>query len=317
MATSLPQYHPCFEPSICSAINRSESVPSSALLLLPINSEVYAVSEYAFWFGSLLIFLSALWRDDAIDQVPLRALFTVVGGLSSPMTVILAPIFIVRALRLRDRRETLICIIAVLWAVVQVALVYLTTPVPIPGAALAAISIPDVLAKFVGWYMFFPGIEGVAIGAWLGAAIIVVALFGIRRSPDFGLLVLGYILLAAVAASMARAPLQWVSAFTDGPRYFFYPYLLLSWLLIYGLASAERIEGILIALVLLLSLLQTYLYGQRRHETLDWAHEVARCAASERYVFPIHYDGVLDHAWHMELKGRECRRLVRRSLPRA
>jgi hypothetical protein len=100
-----------FEWSVCLAVAasptylRKPTLCAIALLLLPIDSEVYAVTGYAFWFGTILLFLGLLWREDALDRVKLRAAFVFVGGFSSPMVVPLCIFFAWRSLRANDRRE--------------------------------------------------------------------------------------------------------------------------------------------------------------------------------------------------------------------
>ena len=55
-----------------------------AVLFVPTDSEVFAVSAYAFWWAGLLMFLALLW-DTARGREWLRWSFIVFGGLSSPL----------------------------------------------------------------------------------------------------------------------------------------------------------------------------------------------------------------------------------------
>jgi hypothetical protein len=54
-----------------------------AALLVPIDAEVFAVGAYACWWAGLLLPLALLWDSDR-GREPLRWLYIIGGGLSSP-----------------------------------------------------------------------------------------------------------------------------------------------------------------------------------------------------------------------------------------
>src|SRR6185295_20135258 len=75
-----------------------------AVLTIPVDPEVYGVSLLAFWWAGLLVVLALVW--DADRGAPwLRAGYLVLGGLSAPVMVPLAPLFVLRALLERRRSE--------------------------------------------------------------------------------------------------------------------------------------------------------------------------------------------------------------------
>ena len=57
-----------------------------AVLLVPSNPEVFAVSEMSFWWAGLLLILALLWDPDR-GKAWLRWLYIVLGGLSAPIIV--------------------------------------------------------------------------------------------------------------------------------------------------------------------------------------------------------------------------------------
>ena len=74
-----------------------------ALLALPMDSETYGTSAYAFWWGSLLVALPLLWRNEGRQYPILRSGLLLLGGLSSPLIIALSPLYALRAVLVRSR----------------------------------------------------------------------------------------------------------------------------------------------------------------------------------------------------------------------
>ena len=89
-----------------------------AVLTLPVDPEVFAVSLLAFWWAGLLLILALLWDADR-GAIWLRAFYVVLGGLSSPLAVTLSALFVLRALIERRRSEFVIAALAVAVAMIQ------------------------------------------------------------------------------------------------------------------------------------------------------------------------------------------------------
>jgi hypothetical protein len=99
---------------------KGKSLCALAVLLNPNGAEVYVVPLYSFWFAGLLVALALLWDKDAqsVTQRFLRSAFILIGGLSSPLVVPLAPLFLLRAIRF-GRAELPFALQAGLVALVQ------------------------------------------------------------------------------------------------------------------------------------------------------------------------------------------------------
>jgi hypothetical protein len=109
----------------------------------------------------------------------------------------------------------------------------------------------------------------------------------------------------------------------SGPRYFFYPFMLMTWAGLWiAFVSGPIVRSILgIAYLAALWIAVTYEYVpgykyagfQRRHDHVDWREHVGRCARrgdAEKYVMPIHTNGDANALWPRELTGAQCRALV-------
>jgi hypothetical protein len=129
------------------------------------------------------------------------------------------------------------------------------------------------------------------------------------------MLILGGCLIIAIAASVARAPLDSIHPVLAGPRYFFLPYILLAWLLIQAASVGATSERLLVALLLFSTLHQTLLYGQRFQDPINWQAQVHACATSPKpYNLPIQFDGLHATAWKITLDSSDCRQLLSRSI---
>lgn len=291
------------------------------VLLVPTDAEVFAVSEYAFWWGIVLLLVSLLWRSDA-RGTSFRAVLTVIGGGSSPLIIPLVSLFIVRAFVFRTKREYVILGIAVAIATVQVLSLLVTGNISHHAGSygIANLGIPILIEKFFGWFVFWS--KHSHIGAWRGVLIgtfVILVLTGIslrnRKKLDTGMHILGGCLIIAIAASVARAPLDSIHPVLAGPRYFFLPYILLAWLLIQAASVGTIWERLLVALLLFSALHQTATYGQRRQDPINWQAEIHACATSPKpYGLPIQFDGWRATTWNVTLSGSECRRLLSRSI---
>lgn len=120
-------------------------------------------------------------------------------------------------------------------------------------------------------------------------------------------------LICVAVTTAVRVPITNIHPFAAGPRYFFYPFIMLGWMLIWLIAVSDRRYGALLGAVLCGSVLQAVPNMTRRHDALDWSQHVQACAKSDRYVIPIHEAGSKSAVWHVELTGAQCRRLLARS----
>jgi hypothetical protein len=99
-----------------------------------------------------------------------------------------------------------------------------------------------------------------------------------------------------------------------GPHYFFFPYILLSWLLLQiALSPASRPWLRRAALVMLaVAAVNALPHLSRRHDDLDWRRHVASSIHFDRYAIPIESDGAACRACYLNLRGTEAATLLAR-----
>jgi hypothetical protein len=280
-----------------------------AVLLVPSDPEVFGTGAYLFWWSGILLLLAVLWRE---EKQWLRAIFLVIGGLSTPL---IAPVSALIALRFafeRARAEAAALALAVAVLVAQM----------LAMRAQAAIGAPSVLAlpdwwtpvlisqKFVGgFFQVERGWGGLAIAA---SFAVVAWLLRARLDRYFLLLV---VMFAVVATTISlRTPLNFIDRFSGPPRYFFYPFALFAWIIVWLGAVAPRPLQAVLAAAVAVSLIVAGPRLSRRHDTVDWRAHIRACAGAESYELPIHYIGSASEMWHVKLTGIDCRALLTRSL---
>jgi hypothetical protein len=288
---------------------RYPALCAMSVLLIPTDAETFAVSLYSFWWAGILYLLAVIW-DEERGKIWLRYAFIVFGGLSSPLAVTLAPLFILRAAV--ERRGWGAAAIAVVVAGLQIEAMIQQRV----DASISTVNVQtaiDALRQLVGNFLFQ--------GAGLLGGIFLLALYGgaiARNRRRFGwpfwLLVTVNIVICASVALRLNEHLATINQFIAGPRYFFYPFIVLGWLLIWVAAESNGIVRAITVCIFAVSIVTAGTELSRRHDHISWRDEILKCANSETYKIPLHFIGETKNMWDVEFKGAECREMIRRSL---
>ena len=277
-----------------------------AVFLVPSDPEVFGLPLYTFWWTTLLLLLASVWNDEGKGRY-LRLGFILLGGLSSPVVALIVPVLVVRAFAARaPRDEQVAAALAATLACFQLFYVVKQGLGPYAPtlSSLAINTLPVMVGKF-------------AIGSWTGnkallwvAAVVllgIAAVHGLKDGERRTFWTLAYLLGGAIALSAGRVDPVYLEPRTVGPRYFFLPFVLLSWLLVQCAAAALRSPRGMLATVGLLAAAVNAVPGwSRSHGDLHWGDIVRTCARFPDYAIPVHFDGNPAKAWHFWLPGRVC-----------
>jgi len=282
-----------------------------SLFLVPSDTEVFGPPLYTLWWAPILLLLVALW-DEKRPAPLLRLLYVAVGGLSSPYILVVLPVLYYRAIRRRKlATETAVAVAASLVAAVQVRFI-------LAGAAMASPNahsfVTYVGPRFCGWFLF-GGISESVYLLWpagiLVLALIAVFLCSSRR--DAFAWILAYLYLGAVASSILRIDPAALHPFRGGPRYFFFPFFLTSWILIQSALAAQRkFLGNLAGIVAGVGALNAIPQWTRHHDDLHWAENLVSARLFTDYAIPIESDGHWFRAWSIAEPGSTWDRLLRK-----
>ncbi len=296
---------------------------ATVTLIIPTGPENYAVTLYSFWWAGLLLLLALLWRE---SHQALRAFFIALGGLSSPIIIPLAPLFVLRALASRERRDGIAAFIALSCALVTsaTALVHYSTASP---AVLSLSEAAPLIGKFVGGFVAsaFASTPARELAAGLVMLTICGALaYGARDRLDQNFALLIAALIAIIAATALRNKPSELLIFQAAPRYFFYPYILIAWSLFWIAATTASKPRRIVATALVgFGIAQglTHPLFTWRHDPLDWRANIEACAAADNFDLQIHVTGGSANPlagghveWRFRFSGEQCRKLIERSL---
>lgn len=293
-----------------------------ACLLVPMGPEVFGLPLHSFWWTSLLLFVAVLWDPEAQRAGWARALCVALAALSSPVVVAVLPLLLLRAWLFRGRpAEAGVAAVASLGAAVQLYFMWQAGQAG-QGVALAAggggagirfelDTAVEVVRKFLGIYLV-GNLKPKAIGTFgfLLLAVCAAAAWRHRRSPVIW--ALGYLWAAAVAMAAVRVDIGTLHQVLAGARYFFYPFILLSWFLLHVFLVEESrwLRGA-IAACLLLSVANAVPVLRNTHGELNYQARLEECSrASGEFTLHAHSDGYAPHAWSRKTTGAKCAQLL-------
>jgi hypothetical protein len=288
------------------------------VLLIPTDSEIYGVSEYAFWWAGLLLPLVVLW-DESKGRDGLRLAFTVFGGLSSPLVVPFAPLLVIRSALERTRQSVTIASAAVLCTLVQLEMLRRTGTIA-ASPPFAPGDLALVVGKFLGYFVgsrFVGDVASVDVGV-IVLTLVVAAITYSHWKLDRWFVFLMVMLAMVVAITLRRVPMPAIHPYLAGPRYFFYAYIFIAWGLLWLIAEGARPVRTICGLILAVGVAQGITRLPRYQAVMSWKAHILNCTASPSYDVPIFFTGSADPAllWKVTLTGQQCRDLINRSLLR-
>jgi hypothetical protein len=281
---------------------RGRILCAAAIFLVPSDTEVFGPPLYTLWWAPILLLLVALW-DERREALFLRFLYLVIGGLSSPYILVVLPVLYFRALRFRKvRSEVLVAVAATAVAAVQARFIAGGATMGRPPFASFA---QYVLPRFCGWFL----VGGISENGYLlwpaGIALLamIVAYFIANRRDGFAW-ILVYLYLGAVASSVLRADPAALHPFRGGPRYFFFPFFITSWILIQLALTAGRTWITKLAgIAALIGAMNAIPQWTRNHDDLHWGENLVSARLFSDYYIPIQFDGHWFRAWSIAGPG--------------
>lgn len=281
-------------------------------MLVPTDPEVFGLPLYTFWWVSLLLFVLVFWRFES-RQLVVRSIIMVFAGLSSPVIVTLVPLFIARAIfNKKNIIDLILAIVGAGCALIQIYFMRLQseTGTVVAVASNSLNSIYQIIPKFFGGYV----IGNIApefqefFGVLLLCFIILTIFINYRNLKLWALF---YLLMVSILMSITRNPIDILDPISAGPRYFFYPFVIISWFLIQLLFGAKSIFAAFSGLLLVFSAFNSLPYLTRNHETLNWQQHILSCVKFSEYNIPIQYDGVRSSSWYVHFTRDQCKRFLR------
>lgn len=287
-------------------------------LLVPSDPEVFGLGLYTFWWATLLLFAVLLWKANSKD-LKWRLPLMVVAGVSSPVVVGMAPLFAIRSvLYRRTWQEWTTSGVALLCAAVQLGAWKVSAIKFPPRPPVTIAEILHTVPVFFGRYLIGNLLKS-TLALWVaGLLCLAFFLFIIARCyKNLNYWSLSALFAVSVAMAMRRVPVTGMHPVSAGPRYFFLPFVLMSWFVIqFTVANNPEWLRIVGFGVLGLSIVNAVPVLSRMQDSLHWRTQVFTCPLFDYYSIPVHYNGHAYGTWQLRLTGVECDKLLNRDLLR-
>ncbi len=280
------------------------------IFLIPTNAEVFGLPLFTLWFSAIILFLVAFWKPG--EKQIMKNILLLLGGFSSPTIVIIIPIQIYRMIMLSNKKEELLTLLlTIVIAAIQLSFIFSRSVVGDPLQP-DFVFLQNIIHKFFAFY-YLGAFDVGTIILWIGGIYLIVLMltYFLQNRKDVYFQILVYLLFATIALSVSRFnPMHINPIFGGGARYFFLPYILLSWTLIYMLAKNKWYEMAILP-ILTLSIITALQGFCRTQDDLDWRKHIDLCQkAKGTYGIPIQNDGQKQGAWHLVLDAKICKRYI-------
>ena len=237
-------------------------------------------------------------------QVAGDAMLAMVAGLTGPFSVLLAPLFVWRAARVRQRGLLVVAVVVLACAAVQAGTMLRSSDLP-SGVALAGFDAKNYLAvlgnRLVVWPFFGAWVALNAPPAAIGAvslALFAGVVWQVAHAPPERRGVQAMVLLVLVVmlfGTLWRArPDAWdLRTLELGDRYFFIARILFAWLVIWQLDAMRRSVALAAAALCILAVLTDLLTpAVAAPRDLHWAQQCGAIVAGRPAVIPILPEGM-------------------------
>ena len=288
--------------------------------LVPTNPEVFGVLLYSFWWATLWPLIILGWRR---SLWVLRAPLLAIASLSSPAGGSIFVVYAISYWRSRRIQDAIGAAILLSGFVVESVLTLTSSRANSISSNATPGRVIQQIARTAGYFETnwlsvghpdhgFAAFVGLLFILFLLAAAISLA-FHWKRD-DVLLMSLGALAFTVITA--LPVPLE-SDPVTNGPRYYFLPFLTFGWVLLLILRDAPVRRLVLAAAVLLgvsfLNLATTFSrQPQQTRAHLSWKHELEACGHQPAGLvqLPIYLDGSYTF-WSIGLAPGECRDWLR------
>jgi len=283
---------------------------AAAIVFVPTDPEVFVLPTYTLWWTPFLILVALLWSG-APGSI-WRPLFVILGGISAPVVIAVLPVLAVNAAVRRRKEEVWLLIVAALVAAIQLLIILSTDE--ISTGTLRFELWPVVVTRFFG--LVTSGQADALTASLLLVGLLTVGVFLLPRGDRLPYCLLGGCLAGMIATASYRVPVEILSPVGGGPRYFFYPYVLEMWMLIWLAVRMPLYLKAVPVLILLAVVPLSLKHFQRHQERLrSWAVSARECHAGQlNTIFYTHFDGTRLGAYLPPYPVPICREGVRNAL---
>jgi hypothetical protein len=295
-----------------------------AVLLIKYDSECFMVSLYNFWWAGILLILTTVWQDG--KNLILRIFFVLLGGFSSPLILAASPLLIVDSILTKTKHSIIAAGVSIIPLLIQCITIFKHADYNVQGGSV----FEKIVNLFYGVFFF--------ISDWLPQnapfiltfvfiiLIIAFSCIAIKRKESAYCVLLVWFIFASAFSVYRIHNIDIISPFKDGPRYFFYPFVIMQLLIIYIIAASRPLrsfkqrlfrKGVNIFLVIMMC---SFLYDgslckmSRDQIRINWRQQLANVCNLKESAALVNWDGYKLPYWHIEISPQSIKYLTERSL---
>lgn len=298
-----------------------------SVLLLKTDPECFLVPLYNFWWAGILLILVTIWDDDKKRQdnsLLVRIVYIFVGGFSSPLIVFATPLLYLRYYLYKTKENLFLFVFSLIPFISQFSVI-LYSMIKYGSFSksthLSVATIHAIIRQFISNGIIISNDNFVIILIFILYSVIIYSLIKKkRRSSWLEWLNSKYTIIAlilwqagAIIASAARLDIASLMA----PRYLFYPYIILNFIILYAI---YHVNGKIVKLSLFISLFfplfDGSVYGMSRDQQRigDWQQQIAYILRTGNTTYlKDNYDGYHE-LYSFKLSYNQCKYLIQKSL---
>lgn len=290
--------------------------PLAAILIyfIPTGLENFGIPYYSYFWSGILLFLALLWEPG--KNLYLRLFYILLGGLSSPMVFMLLPLQIFRVIFINKfKKQEIVSLIVVAVVFTIQYKVFL-----IDGYTGSELStnldfLLTYIRKFYGLYYLNYISNGNLLIQTIGGAFVLLLFFiyWLQNIKDKYFYIVMALLLGTGLSAILRKYIQ-IDPISPGSRYYFYPYIMLAWSLLYITGAKQQWYRYFTIPILIMSIIVSFYNPYRTHAKLSYKKYLIACSNPKNHlnIIPEHLDGGKNgiYPWGFKLTSKECKQLL-------
>ena len=291
---------------------RLKLLSAISIYFIPTGLENFGLPYYSYFWSGILLFLVALWTPG--KQVYLRNFYTVFAGLSGPMIFILAPLQLFRTIFIQEyKKQEIISLVVVLIVFIIQYKIFASDGYTGTALELNLDFISVYISKFYGLY-YLRELTSDYYTILAGGLLLIILFiaYWFQNKKDVYFYIIIAFLIGAGLSAILRKYLS-IDPLTPGSRYYFYPYILLSWTILY-ISTKQLWYRFLTIPILLMSLIVSFHYPTRTHDKLSYKKYLIACSnpKNEMNAIPEHINGAKTsiYPWKFYLSSEVCQQLL-------
>ncbi len=297
---------------------------ATLVIVFPADPEVLGLPSYFFWILGVYLLAIAIcnYQQWSTRQLVGHCCLIVFAGLSGPLVILTLPIMFLRLVRDRFLRTNSSRTLLITGFLLVPSLIQIAYRLSVATVASEGRNGVDRLLRWpievVGSY--FVGVRWADKNTVIGLLVLllIASYVWLTKTYNFTTVAITVLFLMSCLQSALRVDVQLLHPIIAGPRYYFVPFVLFSWLIVHLLSDAPKSVWLPITTVIAVVVsFDAYSALDRPTDSLNWPSYIATCDEIPGIIAPIYFDGTRHNTyfdgtrhntWPLPLTPALCRK---------